>query len=500
VRLAANFQFRLFGRDILIYTIANGLVLALSVLQGFILPKFLSVEGYGYWQLFSLYGTYSGLLHLGFADGILLRWAGKDVTCFGPEIKKAFNFLTLQQITFIVPLGVLAYFLIPAPFQWIIVMVFVLAFISNLAIFFTFAAQASKKFWLLAVVNVGRTMVFVLFLILLLNWHYLEYPPVILAYLVSFVITLMVLVLFFSKYLGFGSTKNKSMPDTTSATGNADWKLSVLSYGKKNIGIGLYILLGNLIFLLLLSIDKLMVSIFFDIGQFAIYAFASSVVIIVYTLLRSISEVIFPYLAGAFVDLQHRAYELAELAIILAWAAMLIVYFPFVRIVEIYLMQYVTSLPLIQILLCSFSVGSLIQILHVNYYRVYLRQRQYFLSAIGVLMLAVLFIFLAIRIWDTLEGVIIAMFISLSIWYVINELNLSSVLNGQRRTVFIKMTAIISYAAAFWITPLFADWFVARMLVYLGFYLVITWLMFRHQLRDLIEVGLRIKRQLSMNE
>lgn len=40
-------------------------------------PKFLSVDDYGLWQLFLFYFSYLGFLHFGWEDGIYLRYAGK---------------------------------------------------------------------------------------------------------------------------------------------------------------------------------------------------------------------------------------------------------------------------------------------------------------------------------------------------------------------------------------------------------------------------------------
>ena len=57
--------------------IAQGIGLLSSVLTSLVLPKFLGVEDYAYWQLFLLYSSYSGFALLGLNDGIYLRLGGK---------------------------------------------------------------------------------------------------------------------------------------------------------------------------------------------------------------------------------------------------------------------------------------------------------------------------------------------------------------------------------------------------------------------------------------
>lgn len=56
---------------------SNMINMLVSVAIGFILPKYLTLESYGYYKLFQFYINYAGLLHLGYADGIFLRYGGK---------------------------------------------------------------------------------------------------------------------------------------------------------------------------------------------------------------------------------------------------------------------------------------------------------------------------------------------------------------------------------------------------------------------------------------
>ena len=57
---------------------ANMFSLVSSMLMSFILPIVISVENYGYWQLFILYSGYVGLFAFGFNDGVSLNYAGEN--------------------------------------------------------------------------------------------------------------------------------------------------------------------------------------------------------------------------------------------------------------------------------------------------------------------------------------------------------------------------------------------------------------------------------------
>jgi hypothetical protein len=94
--LNSEFGIRAFGTDVLIFSVGQGILLLLGFIQGLIVPKYLSVEDYGYLQIFVLYSSYVGILHLGFIDGAFVRWAGKGIAQVGSELKAAFRFLILE--------------------------------------------------------------------------------------------------------------------------------------------------------------------------------------------------------------------------------------------------------------------------------------------------------------------------------------------------------------------------------------------------------------------
>ena len=55
---------------------ANLVSLAVSVVTTLLVPRFLGVEEFGYFQLYLFYSSYVGLLHFGWNDGVLLRLGG----------------------------------------------------------------------------------------------------------------------------------------------------------------------------------------------------------------------------------------------------------------------------------------------------------------------------------------------------------------------------------------------------------------------------------------
>lgn len=472
IKISERFNFRAFISDVSVYSGGNVLLLIFGFVQVFIIPKYISVEDYGYWKLFGLYAGYTGILHFGFIDGLLVRWAGKGLDQIGNKIGTAFKFLFFQQVFTILPLYLIFYFLFASyrPFRWISLTILVYAFIFNLTTFFRFTAQALRQFKGLTLVNVFTRIAFLLIIIIyLFTLGYFDYHNIIYGYLLASIIGLAILVFWFRKYLG-SSKRSLSR---------------LLSYGKKNIGIGTFVLLGNFVSILFLSIDRLMVSSFFTIEKFAIYGFAVAIITIAYTFILSIAQVFFPYLSSFSPQLQRHAYRLAKPAIILSWAATLILYFPLAKLIGFYLPQYFRSLRIIQLLICTVGFGSLIQILHINYYKTYHKQREYFIWGLTVLAISAALNFLAIRVWGNLTSVAVATVISFSMWYVVNELRLKQIVNQSSQQLQKDFLAILGYSSAFWLSSFVIKGFVTQMLIYMTLFLILTWFLFHSQIKQL---------------
>lgn len=139
-------------------------------------------------------------------------------------------------------------------------------------------------------------------------------------------------------------------------------------------------------------------------------------------------------------------------AIIIFWAGALVMYFLFTAWVEFYLPHYMASLPLMAILLCMIGFSSQIQILHVNFFKAYWKQRMYFVLAGLSLVCAVALYLLAATLFGTLASIAITAVISSLLWYLLNEFFLRRFLSMDAREVARWLLVIGVYAGAFLVT------------------------------------------------
>ena len=65
-------------KKVVITVFTQAVILALSFITGFILPKIMGPEEFGYWQIYLFYLGYLNLFGLGLNDGIGLFYGGYE--------------------------------------------------------------------------------------------------------------------------------------------------------------------------------------------------------------------------------------------------------------------------------------------------------------------------------------------------------------------------------------------------------------------------------------
>lgn len=456
-RNSDNFNLRAFCSDVLIYSFGQAILLIFGFVQSLIIPKYLSTADYGYWQLFLLCTTYVGILHLGFLNGILIKWAGRNLEDFKEEVPLAFKITLLEQGIIISTL-VLIVWLIDLPSKEMALMVLANALIVNLLMFFVITAQATKRFKLITVANISKGLLFLIFILAIFFSGYHGYFLLILATLAAGLIILLLFTFHLRDNLFYHSGH----------------RISLFQYGKDNIRIGIFVLLGNFIAILFTTIDRLTVGSFFPITQFAVYAFAMTMCGLAVVFLQAVAQVFFPYLSGSGSETRTKAYHLLRPVLVIFWAGVLAAYFPLSGVIRSYLPHYADSLPLMAILLCTVGFSGQIQILHANFFNVYLKQRMYFILAGVSLLGAVVLNLLAILFFGTLTAVAVTAVISFSIWYLLNEFSLRRFVSMDVQEIVKWLLVIGVYAGAFLVTSALVQGWVFGMVIYLVVFAVVT--------------------------
>ena len=153
------------------YTILSNLLsLVVSTLVVLIVPKLIGIQDYGYWQLYLFYTTYVGIFHLGWFDGIYLRYGGEY---YDNLDKEKFNsqFILSMLLELALALAIVSFsFLIKDNNKsYIIFMTAITMILTNMGQFFLYILQITNQIRRYATYTIlGRIFYFILIVLILL--------------------------------------------------------------------------------------------------------------------------------------------------------------------------------------------------------------------------------------------------------------------------------------------------------------------------------------------
>lgn len=399
-----------------------------NTLLVFLIPRLVSVEDFGYWRLFLLYAGYAGFLHMGFADGALLRWAGRPLEEFRHEVAPAMKVLIRQQLALIIPASAIVAVLLPSPKNWIGVAIFVFAVIMNVATVLQFGLQGARLFKPVAIATAipGGALLALTFL-----WHLRGTPgfrELIVFYCMAWAGALVYL------WTRVRPLQSAHVPDSA-------WSL-----GKTCILLGWPIVLANGGLSLVQSADRVVVSSALPLYDFAQYSLASSMMFVPVAVIAAVYRVFFSHVAAVEHEGRARVYARASRFLLFAWSLLLPYFFVLDVFVRHLLPKYVEALPAAGILLLGVIFLAGIQILHMSFAYLYGKQRPFLLlTATALLVSFGVALALAIRL-RSLVAVAVGQIGVLALWWLANEWILRKT-TGQRWKDRLRLTSVFAWSA-----------------------------------------------------
>lgn len=438
---------------------SNILKLLAGVLVGFLLPKIIGVTDYGYYKIFTLYASYVGLLHFGFADGVYLKYGGKN---FDELSKTSFRFYSLFLIVIELIISVvgaiISLFALSGDLRFIFMCLAVYLFTANIINFYQIISQITGRFNELSIRTVIQSVLTALAVVVL--WLVKRYADVSISYkiytaiYVGINVLLMLWYIFTYRDLTFGKQDRSNKKEI--------WEF---------VKLGFPLLFANLSSTLILNIDRQFVSVLFDTDTYAVYAFAYNMLGLITTALSAISTVIYPTLKRTDEGTLKGTYSrLIEIILILVFGC-LIVYFPLCWFVNWFLPKYADSLPIFRIILPGLAISSAVTIVMHNYYKTFGKETNFFIKSIVVLVLSAGANYAAYAIFKTTQAISIASIIVMLIWYVLIEIYFIK----EHKVKWLKnFSYMLLTVAGFYLITWWDIWW-AAMLIYIAFFLSVTY-------------------------
>jgi O-antigen/teichoic acid export membrane protein len=394
-------------RDLGMMGSATFLAMLVGILQVFLIPRLVDVADYGYFRLFSLYVSYAGLLHLGFADGALLAWAGRSAEEFLPELPTALRFLNGQQLVFVL-VGVCLTSVIFAhtpETRFVAASVLLFSAFFNLCALLQYALQAARRFAPIAVATVAPTGMFVAGSYF---WSWFRTPSfrvLVVLYCAAWTVLAAFLWLII----------RPSAPEGVAGA----WQI-----GKKYLLAGWPIVLANAAVGIVQATDRLVLGSAASIYDFAQYSLAASTMMVPVSAITAVAQVFFPHLAAIGSEEHPRTYQKVARLLVVAWSILLPYYFFVDAFVKHFLPKYVSSLPVARILLLGAIFLATIRILQVSMFNLYGRQQFFLVWSIVAVAVGFALSAIAVSIFHSLPLLAALQVFTLGGWWLFNQRSL----------------------------------------------------------------------------
>lgn len=331
------------GTNIGLAVIAQGISLLSSVMMSLVVPKALGVEDYAYWQLFTLYVGYVGLLLLGVHDGAFLRLGGILIGRIDwSRIKTQFVIVLVFQMASL--LGVAFVALSCSGLQArTIVLLFVVAdgLIVNPASFLFYVLRAANlpNIYSSASMLSGGAWAILLVILTILS------PDSFLAYAFGYLICQTLAAGFC--YFHISHVFNCAMGSLHE--GLRDCKGDCLA--------GLKVTLAYYAGTLVVGSCRMLIDYKWGIEAFGLFSFSVSLVNFLLSFMAQVSMVIFPVVRRMEAGSQNKVYLILRNSLVTVLPLVYVLYFPGRALLGWWLPQYADSLRYLAIMLpvCIFD-------------------------------------------------------------------------------------------------------------------------------------------------
>ncbi|MBQ9298575.1 MAG: oligosaccharide flippase family protein [Clostridia bacterium] len=261
--------------------VTQGLVLITSLIKSFIIPLLVSVESFGYWQIYLLYLPYIGLFYWGFNDGIYLRYGNYDYKDlprkkFRSSISIFFVCLVIETI-----IGILLLYFFNYSDKSLALMLVVFNIpikgIYGTLIYVFQITNNIKKYCLYSLID---KVIFILLLGSIFFINEESYLYLIWADIISSVLTT-IFMIYENKEIIFGKKEKIK-------TGIEEFF--------NNIKTGISLMIASFMALILSNIGKIFVEQFNEVEDYAYYSFGMMIINLLLVCFISVSTVMYPML------------------------------------------------------------------------------------------------------------------------------------------------------------------------------------------------------------
>lgn len=447
------------SKGIIQVIIANLINLIISIGNGFLLPKFLSVESYAALKTFLLYTSYIGILHLGYVDGIYIKYGGKTIDAIDTEeFTKEKRVLLLFQLGITLPIVLIASFIGDSSLLFAAISILPI----NMVFFFKFVYQATGEFREYRhITNLSSILIFALnlFSLFIIKTDISLWYIVIQA-AISFIVWI------------YYESRNKSTGIRNKISLKEMW-----THLYENIHLGIIIMLGNFMGIWITSIDRWFVKIFYSVAEFAYYSFAVTMLRLINVVITAFSVTLYNFFCK---NPEDEEITILRKIVLAAGAAIIVIIFPVEFVVQTYLEKYIYAVPVIKILFISQFILIEVNAVYLNLYKALNLQKKYLVQMIIITITALLLNGVIGYLWNDIIAYAVATLLTAFIWLVLCQIDLPKYKMAYTEWLYILLTIVVYLLSGY-----FSIWI--GMFIYAGWVIIETLLFFWKDVKQLLK-------------
>lgn len=425
----------------------------LSILTSMVLPKFLGVTNYAYWQLFIFYSIYINLLHFGVSDGIYLRIGGENYKNIDKQlIYSQFKLLVIIQIIIsIFTLFILSQLDLNADRFFVFVNLFIYMVVFNAVVFFGFVFQAVNETRIHSMALIIDKVSFIIIMIILLSLGVRDYKKFIIGYNISAILALIFISLqgreiLFQKFIGIKKTVNE---------------MTI------NINVGMKLMISAVASNFIVGSTRIVVDKYMGITEFGKLSFSFSIVNFLLAFVRQVSMVLFPALRQLEKKHLTSFFERISLILDIFLPVVLIGYFPINAFFSNWLPAYKDSLYYLRYLLPVVIFDGKAQLLFFTFMKVFREEKKLLYINVVCLICSFLSALVLVNIFNNITYIVFAVMLILAMRSIYMEFYLRRKYFAIDYRIFYLVLIVSCFVAS---AVLFPD--VRGMILYISCYLI----------------------------
>ena len=417
--------------------LANAVSFLISAVLVFFVPKRLGVEQYGYWQLYTLYTSYVGFFHLGWCDGVYLRYGGQDYhELEKPVFVTQFWMLTAFEFFITAGLGVYGFCIAPeAEKGFILAMMGVCALLQIPRTYLSFVLQFTNRIKeYAAIVMLERVIYFVLVTAAVLGGVQ-DYRLLLAADLIGKAAALAVAVCR-CRDIVFG----RLVPLRAG-----------LSEAGKNINVGFKLMIANIASLLIVGIVRMTIENKWGVATFGKVSLTMSVSNLLMVFIGAVSIILFPTLRRTSDDKLAGMYDFMRTSIMTVLLGLLIFYYPAKLLLTAWLPKYAEALTYMALMFPVCVFESKTSMLVNTYMKILRREKWILLINACTVALSILISGLTVFLLENLTLAVLSIVVLQTFRCIFGELLLSRDLDIRvRKDIVLEVLMTATFIATAW--------------------------------------------------